>query len=116
MFIFCSYDFIDGAENVMHNRVGEVRRLIRTLRLSMLEAEAVMREQINRHEDCSFVAGDILKMRAVMAGLVRERVTLGDIAPIIVDNARRPRRASAGLPAAIRPAKRQLIGTASVAR
>jgi hypothetical protein len=116
MFLFCSDSFINGAENVMHNRVGEVRRLIRTLRLSMLEAEAVMREQINRDEDCSFVAGDILKMRAVMAGLVQERVTLGDNAPIIVDTARTPRRVTAGLPVFSRPAKRQLAGAAGVAR
>jgi hypothetical protein len=88
----------------MHNRVGEIRRLIRTLRISMLEAEAVVREQINRDEDCSFVAGDILKMRAVMAGLVRERVTLGDNALILVDRSRTPRRAFAGLPTVIRSA------------
>jgi hypothetical protein len=70
----------------MQNRVSEIRRLIRTLRVSMLEAEAVMREQINRNEDCSFVAGDILKMRAVMAGLAQERMVLGDNEPIVVNS------------------------------
>jgi hypothetical protein len=37
------------------------------------KAVAVMREQIELDEDCSFVAIEILKMRSVMSGLVRER-------------------------------------------
>jgi hypothetical protein len=77
----------------MQNRVSEIRRLIRTLRVSMLEAEAIMRAQVNRNEDCSFVAGDILKMRAVMAGLAQERMVLGDNEPIIVNSCFRPDRA-----------------------
>lgn len=32
----------------MDNRISEIRRQIRALRVSMLEAEAIMREQINR--------------------------------------------------------------------
>jgi hypothetical protein len=66
----------------MDSRINEIRRLIRTLRVSMREAEAIMREQINRDEDCSFVAGELLKMRAVMSGLAKERTTLGDNEPI----------------------------------
>ena len=50
----------------MDNRINEIRRTIRALRVSMLEAEAIMRARIDRDEDCSFVAGEILKMRAVM--------------------------------------------------
>lgn len=95
----------------MQNRVGEVRRLIRTLRSSMLEAEAVMRQQINRDEDCAFVATEILKMRAVMAGLVRERMTLGDNAPILVEGSRSSRRVRADLPRVIR---RQLADPAGL--
>jgi hypothetical protein len=68
----------------MDNRINEIRRQIRALRVSMLEAEAVMREQINRDQECSFVAGEILKMRAVMSILVRERASHGDNEPILV--------------------------------
>jgi len=50
----------------------------------MLEAEAIMRVQINQDRDCSFVAGEILKMRAVMSILVRERASQGDNEPILV--------------------------------
>jgi hypothetical protein len=49
----------------------------------MLEAEAVMHEQINRDEDCSFTAEEILKMRTVMSLLVEERSQLGDQEPIL---------------------------------
>ena len=76
----------------MDNRIIKLRRLIRSLRVSMREAEAVMHEQINRDEDCSFVAEEILKMRRVMAGFVRERSALGDTDPIIVANCFIPRR------------------------
>jgi len=68
----------------MDNRVNEIRRVIRALRVSMREAEAIMHEQINRDEDCTFVAQEIMKMRAVMSGLVKEKATLGDSEPIFV--------------------------------
>ena len=51
----------------MDNRINQIRKQIRALRVSMLEAEAIMREQINRDEECSFVAGEVLKMRAIMS-------------------------------------------------
>ena len=35
----------------MDNRINELRKLIRALRVSMLEAEAIMREQINQDLD-----------------------------------------------------------------
>jgi len=38
----------------------------------MLEAEAIMHGQISRDLDCSFVAEEVLKMRAVMSLLVAE--------------------------------------------
>ena len=76
----------------MDNRISEIRRTIRALRVSMLEAEAVMREQVGRDEDCSFVAQEILKMRMVMSLLVKERSTLGDDQPIIVSSFFLPRR------------------------
>ena len=68
----------------MDNRINELRRIIRALRASMREAEAIMREQIKRDENCSFVAQELLKMRLVMSGLVQERITLGDNEPIVV--------------------------------
>ncbi|MGF6308003.1 hypothetical protein ABIB82_001766 [Bradyrhizobium sp. i1.8.4] len=91
----------------MDNRISEIRRQIRALRVSMLEAEAIMRGQINRDEDCAFVAGDLLKMRLVMSRLVEERGVLGDREPIIVHASVAPRR-RATAPIFLRAAKREL--------
>jgi hypothetical protein len=93
----------------MNNRVNEVRKQIRALRLSMLEAESVMREQINRDQDCSFVAAEVLKMRGVMSRLVIEKQALGDYEPILVICA--PIRRPSAKPAFSRPAKRHLEPT-----
>ena len=94
----------------MDNRINEIRKLIRALRLSMLEAEAIMREQINQDLECSFVAGEILKMRTVMSVLVRERERLGDREPIVVKSFFIPRRLPAAPPPlAARPAKHHLV-------
>ncbi|UGY03926.1 hypothetical protein [Bradyrhizobium quebecense] len=92
----------------MDNRSSEIRRQIRALRVSMLEAEAIMRQQINRDEDCAFVAGDLLKMRLVMSRLVEERGMLGDREPIIVHASVAPRRRAAP-PIFLRAAKRELV-------
>jgi hypothetical protein len=94
----------------MDNRVSEIRKRIKALRVSMLEAEAIMHEQVNRDEECSFVAGEILKMCAVMSVLVRERESLGDREPIVVDSSFVPRRLpTPPRPAALRPVKRVLF-------
>lgn len=82
----------------MDNRINEIRRQIRALRVSMLEAEAIMRELINQDRDCSFVAGEILKMRAIMIILVRERASRGDNEPILVKDFFIPRRPPAPRP------------------
>ncbi|WP_249147972.1 hypothetical protein [Bradyrhizobium jicamae] len=99
----------------MDNRISEIRRQIRALRVSMLEAEAIVREQINRDEDCAFVAGDLLKMRMVMTRLVEERAMLGDREPILVSRVSAPRcgarRDSAGEASAVR-AQQQTCMTA----
>ena len=92
----------------MDNRINEIRKQIRALRISMIEAEGVMRAQIKRDEDCSFVAGDLLRMRGVMSRLVAERAELGDREPIIV-NAVVPKRSPALPPVIARPAKRHLL-------
>ena len=91
----------------MDNRINEIRNIIRALRISMREAEAIMHEQINRDEDCTFVAEEIMKMRVVMSGLVHERTRLGNSEPILVNSLFVPRRP----PAAPRTglAKRRLV-------
>jgi hypothetical protein len=91
----------------MNNRVNEIRKVIKALRVSMIEAESIMREQISRDQDCSFVAEELLKMRTVMAGLVHEKQALGDRAPILVSNLVAPRPAPKLL--FVRPAKRHPV-------
>ena len=101
----------------MDNRVNEIRRTIRALRVSMREAEAIMHEQINRDEDCSFVAQEVMKMRSVMSLLVKERTALGDFEPIIVSSffiaRRRPTRKSV---AAVAPTVESVFRPRLVAR
>ncbi|MET4425933.1 hypothetical protein [Bradyrhizobium sp. RT3a] len=75
----------------MDNRINEIRNIVRALRVSMREAEAIMHEQINRDEDC-IVAEEIMKMRVVMSGLVQERTRLGESEPILVHSLFVPRR------------------------
>lgn len=82
----------------MDDRVNEIRGTIRALRVSMREAEAIMHEQIGRDEDCTFVAEEIIKMRVVLSGLVRERSALGDNEPILVRSLFIPRRSPAVAP------------------
>jgi len=94
----------------MNNRVNEIRKVIKALRVSMMEAEAVMRDQITRDQDCTFVAQELLKMRTVMAGLVREKEALGDPAPILVHVASRP----AAKPLFVHPVKRHLVSAQGV--
>jgi hypothetical protein len=92
---------MSSKESTMDNRISRIRKQIRALRVSMLEAEAVMREQINRDEDCCFVAEEILKMRVVMSLLVEERSLLGDREPIVVNSFVVPHRRPAVKPAAV---------------
>lgn len=79
----------------MDNRINELRNVIRALRVSMREAEVIMHDLINRDEDCTFIALEIMKMRAVMRELVTERTKLGDSEPILVSSFFIPRRPSA---------------------
>ncbi|MHC2626313.1 hypothetical protein ACVIW2_008345 [Bradyrhizobium huanghuaihaiense] len=98
----------------MDNRINEIRKIIRALRVSMREAEAIMHEQINRDEDCTFVAEEVMKMRTVMSGLVQERAALGDTDPIVVASLFVPRRRPA--PSRIGVEKRRLVPPREVAR
>jgi hypothetical protein len=94
-------------EAEMDNRINEIRKVIRALRVSMVEAETVMRTQIARDQDCSFVAQELLKMRNVLAGLVREKESLGDYEPIFVAT-QRPAR-TAAKPPFVLPGKRHPV-------
>ncbi|WP_246230037.1 hypothetical protein [Bradyrhizobium cytisi] len=101
----------------MDNRINDIRRTIRALRVSMREAEAIMHEQINREENCSFVAQDLIKMRLVMSGLVKERTALGDNEPILVNSFFIPRRRPMRKPvAAAAPTVASVFGLRLVAR
>jgi hypothetical protein len=91
------------------NRINEIRKQIIALRISMLEAEAIMHGQINRDLDCSFVAQEVLKMRAVMSLLVVERTQLGDHEPILVNSFFSPRQPPVQRLVAVRPMKRHLV-------
>jgi hypothetical protein len=95
-------------EASMDNRVGEIRKQIRALRVTMLEAEDIMRGQIAQDQDCSFVAGEIHKMRTVMSRLAAEKASLGDREPILVNSHSVPRRPATPKPEFTRPAKRHL--------
>jgi hypothetical protein len=96
----------------MDNRINEIRKVIKALRVSMVEAETVMRDQIAKDQDCTFVAQELLKMRAVMAGLVREKESLGDREPILVTSRLSPR--TTPKPVFVRPAKRHLVPAQNV--
>jgi hypothetical protein len=92
----------------MDNRINENRKKIRLLRTQMLEAEAAIRGQIGRDEDCSESSIALMAMRVEMSQLSRERALLGDDKePILVARIMNARRPMAARPA-VRPAKRHL--------
>jgi hypothetical protein len=76
----------------MNSRINELRKQIRELRASMLETEVVMRAQILQDEDCSAASEALLKMRAAMGILSRERARQGDREPLLVTGTFIPRR------------------------
>jgi hypothetical protein len=82
----------------------------------MLEAEAIMHDQINQDMECSFAAGEVLKMRAVMSLLVEERIGLGDHEPILVNRFFIPRRLAAVKPLVVGPVKRRSVPAENRAR
>ena len=61
----------------MDNRLNEIRRKISFLRTEMLRFEETIRQQVNRDEDCSDASMQLMAMRVVMLGLIRERNRLG---------------------------------------
>lgn len=100
----------------MDNRINDIRTTMRALRVSMREAEAIMHEQINRSEDCSFVAHEVIKMRSVMSLLAKERIALGDREPIVVSSFFIPRRRPARRPVAPVTTVESVFGPRVVAR
>ena len=70
----------------MDNRINENRKKIRLLRAQMLEAEAAIRGQIGRDEDCTETSLALMAMRVEMSELSKERAQLGDDKePILVE-------------------------------
>jgi hypothetical protein len=67
-------------------------------------------------DEYSFVAGEVLKMRAVMSLLVEERTRLGDHEPILMNRFFIPRRLPAAKPLVVRPVKRRLVPAENRAR
>ena len=61
----------------MDNKLNEIRRKISFLRAQMLSAEATIRKQVNRDQDCSEASTELMAMRVVMLGLIGERNRLG---------------------------------------
>jgi hypothetical protein len=61
----------------MDNRLNEIRRKIRTLRLKMLDMGAVIRDQVNHDCDCTDSALRLMAMRQEMSALVAEWTLLG---------------------------------------
>lgn len=78
----------------MDKRISQIRKVIRARRVSMREPKPSART-INRDEDCTLVALEIMKMRTVMSELVVERSELGNNEPILVQSQFSPRPAPA---------------------
>ena len=92
----------------MDNRINELRKEIRLLRVAMFEAEAAMRDQLQHGRDCSEAALRLLVMRGVMSGLACERGRLGDRELIGVERVFTPRRPYARKPVMAVRSKRQV--------
>jgi hypothetical protein len=61
----------------MDNKINEIRRKISGLRARMLDAEASIRDQINRDLDCTETSLRLMDMRREMVSLIQERDALG---------------------------------------
>jgi hypothetical protein len=67
-------------EDSMDNRLNKIRKEMSVLRVDMLRAEGVIRDQVNHDQDCTEAALRLLAMRASMTALVREWTLLGGLA------------------------------------
>jgi hypothetical protein len=61
----------------MDNRLNKIRKAMSVLRADMLRAEDVIRDQVNRDQDCTEAAQRVLHMRARMTAMVAEWKLLG---------------------------------------
>jgi len=75
----------------MDNRVNKIRKKISALRLEMRETERAMRQDVARDMDCVATATRLMALRADLTDAVRERRTLGDLAPIGLPDLRKAR-------------------------
>jgi hypothetical protein len=80
LFMFCTYAHLRIEETHMDNRLNKIRKEMSALRADMLRAEDVIRDQVNRDQDCAEVAQRVLDMRARMKAMVAEWKLLGGCA------------------------------------
>jgi hypothetical protein len=67
-------------EDSMDNRLNKIRKEMSVLRTDMLRAEEVVRDQVNRDQDCTETAHHLMALRAAMTALIREWKLLGGLA------------------------------------
>jgi len=61
----------------MNNKLNEIRRKISFLRSEMLRAEDAIRKLVNRNEECTVAALEVMAMRTALLVLISERNRLG---------------------------------------
>jgi hypothetical protein len=61
----------------MDNRLNEIRRKIRILRAEKLDLSDAVRGQVNRDQDCSDGALQLMAMRREMVALIERRNAMG---------------------------------------
>src|ERR1700753_3468710 len=94
--MICSYGGRPPRRTAMDNRINENRKKIRRLRTQMLEAEAAIRGQIGRDEDCSESSIALMAMRMEMSELSKKRAVRGAAREqILIERLMRPRRPAA---------------------
>ncbi|MBN8989849.1 MAG: hypothetical protein J0H42_16475 [Rhizobiales bacterium] len=61
----------------MNNKLNEIRRKISFLRSEMLRAEDTIRKLVDRNEECTVAALEVMAMRTALLVLISERNRLG---------------------------------------
>ena len=92
----------------MDNRLNKIRKEMSVLRAEMLRAEDVIRQQVNRDQDCTETAQRVLEMRARMKAMVCEWKLLGGCAhlPTVEERLKEKRGAPARRPRYVAPPPR----------
>src|SRR5215469_1409248 len=93
----------------MDNRLNKIRKEMSVLRAEMLRAEDVIRQQVNRDQDCTEAAQHVLEMRARMKAMVCEWKLLGGCAhlPTVEERLKEKRGAPARRPRYVAPTRVQ---------